>query len=50
MVRIHSGHVLGDNLWLWRADHVSLGPHELPNFPPLDYHQTVESPFGQDLK
>lgn len=22
MVRIHSDYVLGDNLWLWRADHV----------------------------
>lgn len=42
MVRVHSGHVLGDNLWLWRADHVELGEHELPNFPPLGYHQTLE--------
>lgn len=41
MVRVHSSHVLGDNLWLWRADHVKLGDHELPNFPPLDYHQVV---------
>lgn len=41
MVRVHSGNVLGDNLWLWRADHVKLGKHELPNFPPLDYHQVV---------
>ena len=42
MVRIHSDHVLGDNIWLWRADHVELGKHELPNFPPLSYHQIVE--------
>lgn len=42
MVRIHSGNVLGDNLWLWRADHVALQPGEEPNFPPLDYHQVVE--------
>jgi hypothetical protein len=42
MIRIHSGNVLGDNVWLWRADHVELGPHEKPNFPPLDYHQVVE--------
>jgi hypothetical protein len=42
MVQIYSGNVLGDNLWLWRADHVELGPHEGPNFPPLDYHQVVE--------
>ncbi|KAL9189663.1 hypothetical protein ACHAXT_009338 [Thalassiosira profunda] len=42
MVRIHSGNVLGDNLWLWRADHVELGKHESPNFPDMDleYHQT----------
>jgi len=26
MVRIHSGNVMGDNLWLWRADHVKLIP------------------------
>uniref|UniRef100_A0A7S4MRK7 Pectate lyase superfamily protein domain-containing protein n=1 Tax=Odontella aurita TaxID=265563 RepID=A0A7S4MRK7_9STRA len=42
MVRIHSGNVVGDNLWLWRADHVDLRPGERPNFPPLDYHQVVE--------
>ena len=42
MIRIHSGNVLGDDLWLWRADHVELGPHEEPNFSPLDYHQVVE--------
>lgn len=39
MVRIHSGNVVGDNLWLWRADHVKLRSGEAPNFPPLDYHQ-----------
>eukprot|EP00808_Paulinella_micropora_P022841 g55194.t1 len=43
MVRIHSGHVYGDNLWLWRADHVALDQQhgEKPNFPPLDYHQVT---------
>jgi len=25
MVRINSGNVVGDNLWLWRADHTALG-------------------------
>lgn len=25
MVRINSGHVIGDNLWLWRADHTTHG-------------------------
>jgi hypothetical protein len=40
MVRVHSGNVVGDNLWLWRADHVKLGPKEEANDPnfPL-YHQ-----------
>merc|ERR1719491_1784645 len=39
MVRVFSGNVCGDNLWLWRADHVKLAPDESPNSPPLDYHQ-----------
>ena len=43
MIRIHSGNVVGDNLWLWRADHVRLDKknNEKPNdvnFP--YYHQT----------
>lgn len=40
MIRIHSGNVVGDNLWLWRADHVRLRPNEVANdarFP--FYHQ-----------
>lgn len=44
MVRIHSGNVVGDNLWLWRADHVKLRPNEDPNFMKtlgLDYHQVM---------
>lgn len=43
MVRIHQGNVIGDNLWLWRADHVKLAVDEMPNFPDknLDYHQVV---------
>jgi len=43
MVRIHQGNVIGDKLWLWRADHVKLADGELPNFPDknLDYHQVV---------
>lgn len=41
MVRIHSGNVVGDNLWLWRADHVKLGKTEKPNDPNFPYyHQT----------
>jgi len=31
MVRIHTGNVVGDNLWLWRADHVRLGKDENAN-------------------
>ena len=40
MIRVHSGNVVGDNLWLWRADHVKLANGEAPNDPnfPL-YHQ-----------
>eukprot|EP00957_Ditylum_brightwellii_P148298 11290921-Ditylum_brightwellii.AAC.1 len=26
IMRIHSSNVVGDNLWLWRADHVNLQP------------------------
>lgn len=33
MMRIHSGHVFGDNLWIWRADHAVLGPNETANYP-----------------
>ena len=43
MVELHSGHLYGDNLWLWRADHVALRPGETPNFPNISqrYRQTV---------
>ncbi len=41
MVRIDSGHVYGDNLWLWRADHVKLAEGEPPNIPGLDFHQVL---------
>merc|ERR1712124_80358 len=30
MVRVHSGNVVGDNIWLWRADHAKLDPNEPP--------------------
>ena len=30
MVAIHSDYVIGDNLWLWRADHSQLEPGEIP--------------------
>jgi hypothetical protein len=45
MVKIYSSNVIGDNLWLWRADHVKLRPGELPNKPKLsEYHVTT---FGE---
>lgn len=46
MVKVYSSHVMGDNLWLWRADHVKLmNEQELPNRPELsEYHITT---FGE---
>eukprot|EP00339_Tiarina_fusa_P013423 CAMPEP_0117002990 /NCGR_PEP_ID=MMETSP0472-20121206/4458_1 /TAXON_ID=693140 ORGANISM="Tiarina fusus, Strain LIS" /NCGR_SAMPLE_ID=MMETSP0472 /ASSEMBLY_ACC=CAM_ASM_000603 /LENGTH=694 /DNA_ID=CAMNT_0004703487 /DNA_START=162 /DNA_END=2246 /DNA_ORIENTATION=+ len=42
MVKIFSSHVIGDNLWLWRADHVQLMHNEEPNRPELsEYHVTT---------
>jgi hypothetical protein len=43
MVKIYSSHVIGDNLWLWRADHTQLMAQEEPNMPALsEYHVTIE--------
>ena len=44
MVVLNSGHIYGDNLWLWRADHVLLRPEEQANFKNISYHyrQTVK--------
>ena len=44
MVVLNSGHIYGDNLWLWRADHVLLRPDEQANFKNISYHyrQTVK--------
>eukprot|EP00549_Striatella_unipunctata_P018986 CAMPEP_0118675088 /NCGR_PEP_ID=MMETSP0800-20121206/1254_1 /TAXON_ID=210618 ORGANISM="Striatella unipunctata, Strain CCMP2910" /NCGR_SAMPLE_ID=MMETSP0800 /ASSEMBLY_ACC=CAM_ASM_000638 /LENGTH=640 /DNA_ID=CAMNT_0006570365 /DNA_START=160 /DNA_END=2082 /DNA_ORIENTATION=+ len=44
MVKIHSGNVVGDNIWLWRADHVELRDGEDANFPEISqhYHQTTK--------
>lgn len=44
MIQLHSGNVYGDNVWLWRADHVQLRPKEEPNFPhiSLKYRQTQQ--------
>lgn len=41
MMRIHSRHVVGDNLWLWRANHAVLRDGEIANYPaisPLFWH------------
>mmetsp|Transcript_24460 Transcript_24460/g.37418 ORF Transcript_24460/g.37418 Transcript_24460/m.37418 type:complete len:742 (-) Transcript_24460:31-2256(-) len=43
MIQLYSGNIYGDNLWLWRADHVKLHPGEEANFPHISpyYRQTV---------
>jgi hypothetical protein len=42
MVKIYFSHVIGDNLWLWRADHVQLTTKEAPARPELSvYHVTT---------
>ena len=47
IMRIHADNVIGDNLWLWRADHAKLMEGELPNFEPIPmYHQTEEDEYG----
>jgi len=52
MVRVHSGHVVGDNLWLWRADHAQLDPNEGPqtvNDPKkFEYHLVVNSEYPSE--
>jgi hypothetical protein len=47
MIRLHSGHIVGDNLWLWRADHGALGPNEKANYPEISplFWQTEEHEF-----
>lgn len=49
MVAIHSSYVIGDNLWLWRADHTALAPGETPEV--IDgvtqkYHLVRHNPPG----
>lgn len=50
MVRIHSSHVVGDNLWLWRADHASLEPGEKVNCPEVSpvFYQTEKDEYNVD--
>jgi hypothetical protein len=44
MMVLNSGNIYGDNIWLWRADHVLLRPEEEANFKNISYHyrQTVK--------
>jgi len=41
MIRVHSGNVLGDKLWLRRADHFRLQPREQPKDPNLPHFHQV---------
>lgn len=43
LIRVHSGNVVGDNLWLWRADHCQLREGEDPNNPALPLYWQVRS-------
>jgi hypothetical protein len=48
MMRLHAGHLVGDNLWLWRADHSDLQANEEKvNFPDISslYWQSEEEDF-----
>mmetsp|Transcript_36599 Transcript_36599/g.85538 ORF Transcript_36599/g.85538 Transcript_36599/m.85538 type:complete len:459 (-) Transcript_36599:64-1440(-) len=46
MVEIRSGNVVGDNLWLWRADHSALREGERPTDPAKsEYHLVQEGEF-----
>jgi hypothetical protein len=53
MVRVHSGNVVGDNLWLWRADHALLDPNEPPQTDIDDpkksqYHLTANGEYPSE--
>jgi hypothetical protein len=50
MIRIHSGNVIGDNLWLWRADHALLGPGEAANCQNISpvFYQTEKDEYNVD--
>jgi hypothetical protein len=47
MVRLHSGCIIGDNLWLWRADHGALDEGEGANYPHISpvFWQTENDEF-----
>jgi hypothetical protein len=47
MMYIHSNYVIGDNLWLWRADHAELDSNENCNYPNISplFHQTESDEY-----
>jgi hypothetical protein len=47
MMRIHSGNIVADHLWLWRADHGILGSGEAANYPHITatFWQSEKSEF-----
>ena len=47
MMKLHSGNLYADDLWLWRADHAELRPGESANYPEISpiYHQSEQDEF-----
>lgn len=47
MMRLYSGNIVGDDLWLWRADHAELHPGEKANYPDISslYWQSEQDEF-----
>jgi hypothetical protein len=47
MMQLNSGHIIGDNLWIWRADHAVLGANEESNYPHISsaFYQTEQHEF-----
>jgi hypothetical protein len=44
MMKVHSGNIVGDNIWLWRADHSDLSEGEEANYSHISpiFHQNEE--------
>lgn len=51
MMRLHSGNVVGDNLWIWRADHAVLGKGEKANYPHISpiFWQSEQNEFRAEI-
>mmetsp|Transcript_11441 Transcript_11441/g.27642 ORF Transcript_11441/g.27642 Transcript_11441/m.27642 type:complete len:579 (+) Transcript_11441:107-1843(+) len=47
MMRLHSGNIVAEDLWLWRADHAELNPKEEANYPEISpiYWQSEQNEF-----